>query len=114
VLLQATLQHLIRTGVPEELRRALYLQFAAWQDRNRGSTLLDPLGQAMRVLRPVGRREQRPKVLCEAVVKCRCRLRGRAPGLVAAGELDAIGREAIAEERQAGALGGIEVIEHGQ
>jgi hypothetical protein len=99
--------------VSEQLRGAPHLHVTAGQDRDRGSTLLDSLRESMGMLGPVGWREKGVKVLCEAVVERAGRLAGCAPCLVAAGELDAVGREAIAEQRQAGAIGGVEVIEHG-
>jgi hypothetical protein len=114
LILQVTLQQLVRTGVSEELRGAPHFNVSAGQDRDRGSTLLDPFGQAMGVLGPLCLGEKRMKVLREPVVKREGRLTPGAPWLVARSELDAIGREAIAEERQTGALGGIDVIEHGQ
>src|SRR6185437_12715517 len=69
---------------------------------------------AVSVLRAVGVREERSKVLREPVMERKGRLTRRASRLIACGELDAVGREAVTEQRQARSLGGREVIEHGQ
>jgi hypothetical protein len=76
--------------------------------------VLDPLGEAMGMLRPIGVSEERMEVSGEPVVERDSRLTRSAPRVFAGRQRDAVGRKAIAEQRQARAFGGLEVIEHGQ
>src|SRR6185437_9905042 len=100
--------------MPKQLRRAPHLDLASRQHGDRGGAALDSVCEAMSMLRAIGVRKQRAKVLCESVVERAGRLTPRAAGLMARRELDAVSGEAVAEQREAGALRGLEVIEHGQ